>query len=447
VEEAAQVILPDLTNNAKQAQFVDDVLSASAGMNDYRYICYGGGAGSGKTFAVLTALVALCSIYPGSRWAVFRASNTNLEKTTIPSVDRILAGNPRWRYSGAAGNMQWRCSNGSAILFISENYNADPDLNHVLGLEISGAVMEQAEELSEKLFDVLKTRIGRWKGRKIPKPMILLTLNPANNWVKTMFYDPWEKGELQPPLYFKPALVYDNVRNLPNGEDYIKAMDSMPERIRNRLRDGKWTGFIDESTLWAYSFSRDKHIARDVDDPKWDGVPGLHLWMSCDQNVNPLTVTIIQQSSEEVRVLDCIKLANSDVYAMCALLRKKYPKEKYSIRVCGDRSGNNRSVLAPDGMTFYKIMKRELGLADTQFYITNNPPLADNQILVNGALEKMNIKIHPVRGRSLIWDLENVQSMPDGTIKKMDRSDPAQQADCLDTFRYWININVKPVRL
>jgi hypothetical protein len=29
--------------------------------------------------------------------------------------------------------------------------------------------------------------------------------------------------------------------------------------------------------------------------------------------------------------------------------------------------------------------------------------------------------------------------LPDGTIEKKDRKDPAQQADVLDTVRYWIN--------
>jgi hypothetical protein len=33
--------------------------------------------------------------------------------------------------------------------------------------------------------------------------------------------------------------------------------------------------------------------------------------------------------------------------------------------------------------------------------------------------------------------------LPDGSIKKGDREDPKQQADCLDEFRYYLNANFK----
>jgi hypothetical protein len=45
----------------------------------------------------------------------------------------------------------------------------------------------------------------------------------------------------------------------------------------------------------------------------------------------------------------------------------------------------------------------------------------------------------PVKAKPAIYDAEKVKTRADGTIVKDDRNDPTQQADVLDTIRYWFN--------
>ena len=54
-----------------------------------------------------------------------------------------------------------------------------------------------------------------------------------------------------------------------------------------------------------------------------------------------------------------------------------------------------------------------------------------------------SIVIDEDRAKAVIFDCENVQALADGTILKENRKDPAQQADALDTVRYWINRYMK----
>jgi hypothetical protein len=50
------------------------------------------------------------------------------------------------------------------------------------------------------------------------------------------------------------------------------------------------------------------------------------------------------------------------------------------------------------------------------------------------------VRLHKHKTKALQFDLENVSVLADGTLKKQDRNDPAQQADALDTFRYACNV-------
>jgi len=87
------------------------------------------------------------------------------------------------------------------------------------------------------------------------------------------------------------------------------------------------------------------------------------------------------------------------------------------------------------------IIERELGISDTAIQIRPNPSLTDNQVLVNGILEHMEVILDEAKAQPLIFDCENVQVDNEKKIIKTDRKDPTQQADALDTFRYFLNMN------
>ena len=52
----------------------------------------------------------------------------------------------------------------------------------------------------------------------------------------------------------------------------------------------------------------------------------------------------------------------------------------------------------------------------------------------------MDVVFHKTKCEHLIFDMNNVKTMPDGSLKKTDRTAPTQQADAIDTARYYFNV-------
>ena len=109
--------------------------------------------------------------------------------------------------------------------------------------------------------------------------------------------------------------------------------------------------------------------------------------------------------------------------------------------VTGDASGRNASAMVKDNLNYYKIIQAKLQLGIQQIKVPSaNPRLEDNQVLVNSIFAKYPIKIHKEKAKALIFDLQNVKMLPDGSIDKGDRTDATKQADAIDTLRYWENV-------
>ncbi len=109
--------------------------------------------------------------------------------------------------------------------------------------------------------------------------------------------------------------------------------------------------------------------------------------------------------------------------------------------VTGDASGMHRSVVLGNNANAYTIIQTELSIHKGQMRIpTSNPRLIDNQVLINSILSQGDVRINAKRAAPLIYDLNHVRTNADGSIIKANRNDPTQQADALDTFRYYCNV-------
>lgn len=184
---------------------------------------------------------------------------------------------------------------------------------------------------------------------------------------------------------------------------------------------------------WAYAYEPSKHLGVvEIDNSK-------ELILSFDFNKNPICCTIGQvYSISKVRIIETIKLPNSDIYELCDVIKTKYGNRL--LIVTGDASGNNLNAMVKDNLNYYKIIREQLMLSPQQFKVpTINPKIADNRILVNSLFSKGDVMMNEATTKHLQFDLENVTVNPDGTINKGDRNDPAQQADALDTLRYFCN--------
>ncbi len=424
----------DFSINPKQGEFQDVVLSAAAGRNTYRQIAYGGAIRGGKSYAALGVLCILCAVYPNSRWVVFRKDFSLLKETTIPSLEKIIGPAATWTWHRST---PYYCEhqNGSRIIFMGENRAQDPELNGLLGLEISGVLLEQVEELSLKLYQMIQSRMGSWILDKMPKPLMLLTFNPTQEWVKEEFYDKWSKNELESHKYFIKALPSDNptVTN-----DQWENWDRLDDRYKKQFIEGSWEDFSDKNNLFAFAWDRNKHVPKHLDPLIWNGDRNQTLYLSFDFNINPMCCAVIQCYNDTIYVLELIKLEHSNIYEMCATIKTKYPD--FLMVITGDASGKNGSALVKDNLNYYVVIQAQLNLGMGQLKIpAANPRLEENQVLVNSMLAHYSIQVHPEKAKSLIYDMEHVKVDSDGSIIKANRNDPTQMSDALDTWRYYIN--------
>ena len=137
-------------------------------------------------------------------------------------------------------------------------------------------------------------------------------------------------------------------------------------------------------------------------------------------------------------MIETIKIPNSGVDEICEQIKVKYPGFVYV--VTGDYSGHTPTSLYKDQVTNYTVIKRNLGIADSQIKTKVNPRLEKNRTLFNMVLQYYGYEVDEVNAKAAIFDLENVQLGADGSIIKEDRKDPKQQADILDCLRYHVNL-------
>ncbi len=419
-----------LNQNQKQEIFFNTAIDAALGKNEYRYLFYGGAIRGGKSFVCATIFLFFAKMFKNSRWHIFRSDFPALSATTIPTFEKIILNSPHWRWNRDKSNyyLENTISKGK-IFFRGENITHDPELNDLLGLETNGIWLEQIEELSEKLFEIGLSRCGSWYIDNMPMPLILSTFNPTQTWVKQKVYEPFRVNELKPPYYFLQALPSDNAFVT---KEQWQGWGMMADRYQKQFIEGDWTDFADKNNLWAFAFDKSKHVSKP--EIKRNEI----LYLSFDFNKNPITCSVIQWYDETVKVLECIKLENSDIYALCDYILVHYPQMLYM--VTGDATGKNTSALVKDNLNYYIVIRQKLGVSNNQLMIPSvNPRLEDNQVLVNSILANYKVEIHEEKAKHLIFDLMNVRTTPEGGIEKSNRQDKAQQADALDTFRYFCN--------
>jgi hypothetical protein len=220
-----------------------------------RFIGFGGGAGGGKSWLGCEWLLWNCYKYPGSKWFIGRKELKRLMGSTyitwikmrsfhkIPRTDWVL--NSKYNYiefvTGAA--------KGSRIDLLDVDFKpSDPMFERFGSLEYTGGWGEEVGEWHFLAFDVLKSRIGRWRNLEfgLVVPKFLLTFNPTKNWLYRIFYKPWRDKSLPIGYSFTQSLFMDNKFT---AEEYGKSLNEITDMVtKSRLRDGIWE-YDDEDTV------------------------------------------------------------------------------------------------------------------------------------------------------------------------------------------------------
>jgi len=214
-------------------------------------VLYGGAAGGGKSALGCLWLIEMSLKYPKSRWLMGRSKLKTLKETTLNTFFDLaneLGISNQFTFNAQSNTIFW--TNGSEIilkdLFL---YPSDPHFDSLGSLEITGAFIDECNQLVYKAWQVVKSRI-RYKLTEFDLiPKLLGSCNPAKNWTYKKFYKPDKANELPKQRKFIQALPTDNP-HLP--QSYLDSLLELDKASKQRLYFGNWEYDNDPSTIIGY---------------------------------------------------------------------------------------------------------------------------------------------------------------------------------------------------
>lgn len=396
MEEPKSRILFD--PSPKQMEFLDAVFS-----DRFRVILFGGAIRGGKTYAGLGALLLLCKFYPGSIWAVVRDSLPTLKRTTIKSFTKICPSSFIKKFNQETQTVTFK--NNSQIIFFPENYDDDKELDRWKGLEVSGFLLEEVNELQELAFWKAIERAGSYippEGLKKAKPLVLMTCNPANNWVKTLIYNRYKSDTLPEAWMYIPSKITDNPFVL-QDLDYMASLKDLPTYQYKVFVEGDWDIQLKVGGEYFKYFELDKHVKRGNDQIPYD--PNLPLHISWDDNVNPFLpcsifqvhkMPILTKNGDTDYLFDIVEIDEiagetplNNVECVCREIIRKFPSHKVGMFVYGDATADKEDTKLEKGFNFYRLILEYLKMYHPQLRVmSSNPNVVMRAAWMNTVFEK-----------------------------------------------------------
>lgn len=203
------------------------------------YVCLKGTWGCGKSLAGLLAANKECEENPGNLYLVVRKEAVDLWDSTIKDWNDFL-GRP-------IVSRDVRYENGSILMF-----RHGDDLNSLKNTNLGGALMVQAEEMTESEFWFLSGRLRRQQGTR----HLRLECNyDGHNWIYNLF-------NMRGIGRLITTNTFENEANLP--ADYIPKLKRLPELLQKRHLFG--SDEIGEGLVWP-EFDEAKHTCLSFDIP------------------------------------------------------------------------------------------------------------------------------------------------------------------------------------
>lgn len=214
---------------------------------------YGGAAGGGKSYFGSYWVLKSALKYPDTRWLMGRSELKNLKKTTLNSFFEVckeqgLKAGEHFRFNQQESIIS--LPNGSQIILADLfAYPSDPEFDSLGSLEITGAFVDEAPQITEKAKNIVKSRIRYKLDQYGLIPKLLMCGNPSKNWAYYEFYQPSRQGILRQDRKFIQALVTDNPYISPH---YIESLKGLDKNSRERLLNGNWEYDDDPAALIDY---------------------------------------------------------------------------------------------------------------------------------------------------------------------------------------------------
>ena len=180
-------------------------------------------------------------MYPESRYLMGRAKLKTLKETTLQSFFKVcsmqnIKAKAHYQYNSVNGTINFY--NGSQVLLKDLYfYPSDPDFDELGSLELTGAFIDEANQIVKKAKQIVRSRIRHNLQENDLIPKMLMTCNPAKNWTYHDFYKPSKNKTLAENKAFIQSLVTDNPNIDPSYIDNLKGLDVSSQE---RLLYGNW---------------------------------------------------------------------------------------------------------------------------------------------------------------------------------------------------------------
>lgn len=385
-----------------------------------------GGSGSGKSYFVAQKVVLRILTEKPHKFLVLRKVGNTIKDSVFALLKEVI-----YEF-GVYDEFSINKSDYSITHNLTGNQIICKGLDEPEKIKsINGITSVWFEELTEFEHDDYTQILLRVRGQHKNYVQFIGTFNPISeyHWIKKKIVE--EIIPVNPKYKIVKTTYQDNKSLSPTDIERIKDLKDTNPLYYQIYCLGDW-GVEDKSGKFAYSFDEDKHTGTAEDNKE------EVIYLSFDFNVNPITCQVIQHYNDCIYVLESIKLNNSNIYELCNVIKSKYGFDRMYI-VTGDATGQNRNAMVKDNLNYYKIIQSELELMSTQIKLpTVNPPVAENQVLVNLIFKRQQIVIDKENAQPLIYELKYTEMDEHKKIKK-DRSSDRTLVDNLDGFRYYCN--------
>ena len=243
--------------------------------NKTKEVLFGGAAGGGKSWVGVSYLILMATKYPKTRYLMGRSKLDALKKTTLNTFFEVciawnLKATEHYTFNGSSNVITFY--NGSEILlkdlFL---YPSDRNFDSLGSLEITSAFIDEANQITEKAKNVVASRLRYKLDENGLIPKMLMTCNPAKNWVYSEYYRPAKDKTIKPYRKFIQSLVGDNTYI---SKHYEKQLFELDELSKQRLLYGNWEYDVTNDSLIQYDailnlfnqkgIEGDKYITCDV---------------------------------------------------------------------------------------------------------------------------------------------------------------------------------------
>ena len=380
-------------------------------------VLFGGAAGGGKSWVGCSWLVLMCVKYSKTRYLMGRSKLDALKKTTLNTFFEVCE---TWglqagkHYNFNAGSNIITFYNKSEImlkdLFL---YPSDRNFDSLGSLEITGAFIDEANQITEKAKNIVASRMRYKLDEYDLIPKMLMTCNPAKNWVYTQYYRPSKDGKQKPHRKFIQSLVDDNEYI---SKYYKTQLETLDELSKQRLLFGNWEYDATKDSLVQYDAIINMFSQQGVDGDKY---------ISCDvaRFGSDRTVIMLWQGLHLRIVRTLLKSSVNEVVEAVRQLQQEFQVNLHNIIVDEDGVGGGvKDYLRCQGfVNNSKALKNEnYQNLKTQCYYK----LADliNKGQVGISCSDVNVKNHIIEEceqvRTKDADKDNkLQIIPKDTIK------------------------------